>query len=62
MSLKRRLYKGEYMKPHDPIIINQQLLVMHYKAEYANKSTPINQQLLCRARINLQQMKDHICK
>ena len=45
------------MKPHDTRIINQQLLVMHYKAEYKNNFTLVNLYLLRRARIKLQEMK-----
>lgn len=45
------------MKPHDTRIIDQQLLVIHYKAEYTNNPTLANQYLLRRARIKLQQMK-----
>ena len=61
MSLSRRLYKGEAMKPHDTRIIDQQLLVMHYKAEYTNNPTSVNQYLLRRARIKLQHMKEQLC-
>lgn len=45
------------MKPHDTRIIDQQLLVMHYKAEYTNNPTLTNKQLLHEARIKLQKMK-----
>jgi len=49
------------MKPHDLEIIDQQLLVMYYKAEHTNNPTSANHYLLRRARVKLQKMKEQLC-